>query len=284
MTHPANSKGAQPSEDFAVLEKHVHFQGSLLVLLTAGLIASLLTGCTNSSNAREPVAVQAITTLPTRPVQLRANHRIDPNSPTSTTQTAAKSATEVHTPAHNTTTDGFGASSGTTRHSSAEPLAERLLVANALQKYSKLVTDIAAHPDTASDPQSPLRAQWDALVPALSPLSVDVLNQLVVIPATDHTRVIPNATGLSYSYRAVTVAPQAQGLISFSWCGYSPGIRVADSSGEVVDEAVAEMHGTGSIREVGASWVVDSLDHLDLVVLPAGSPDPCPPSTHPESP
>ena len=154
--------------------------------------------------------------------------------------------------------------------------AEQLLVAQLLVRYSQIVTDLAAHPDLASDPLSEQRVRMDALVPPQSALSVDVLNQLVLTPAADLTKVIPASTGLSYSYHPLKVSSSADGLISFTWCGYSPGIRVAQTSGEVLDDSVAQLQGTGSVRAAGSDWVIDSLDHLEITVLPPGSADPCP--------
>ena len=154
--------------------------------------------------------------------------------------------------------------------------AEQLLVAQLLVRYSQIVTDLAEHPDLASDPLSEQRVRLDALVPPQSTLSVDVLSQLVLNPAADLTRVIPASTGLSYSYRPLKVSSSADGLINFTWCGYSPGVRVSQTSGEVLDDSVAQLQGTGSVRAAGSDWVIDSLDHLEVTVLPPGSTDPCP--------
>jgi hypothetical protein len=85
----------------------------------------------------------------------------------------------------------------------------------------------------------------------------------------------PPEGGLSYRHRPLLVDPPRSGSISFTWCGWSPGLGVDVETGEVVDDGVGHGHGTGLLRSVAGGWVLESLDQVDLQVLPPGSADPC---------
>ncbi len=82
---------------------------------------------------------------------------------------------------------------------------------------------------------------------------------------------------VSYRHRALEVADPVLGTISFSWCGWSPGIGVDPDTGAVVDDAVAHAHGTGLVRRgADGRWRLDRLDETELTLLDPGSDDPCP--------
>ena len=86
----------------------------------------------------------------------------------------------------------------------------------------------------------------------------------------------PGPGGLSYRHRPLAVEPPRGGTISFTWCGWSPGIGIDADDGGVLDDGVAHSHGTGQLRLVHGRWMLELLDELDLTVLAPGSPDPCP--------
>jgi hypothetical protein len=234
-----------------------------VLLLLSVLLAAQLTSCGRNLESTNASSVEAVPTPPAQPHKSGPAERRLPK----TAPDPAERDPEPNPVLDSTSTPVAAVTS------------EEQTVARLLAEYSQAVTDLAAHPDTSSDPLSAQRLVWAGLVPAESSLFSDVLNQLVVVPSADKTRVIPAATGLSYSYRPLKVGFQAEGTIGFSWCGYSPGVRVAQDSEEVLDDSVAQLQGTGSVRKVGSSWMIDSLDHLDLVVHPPGAVDPCPTST-----
>ncbi|CAB4810004.1 MAG: hypothetical protein F2942_05125 [Actinobacteria bacterium] len=256
----ANSSGSQTKE-----------RTLLLLVVLSVLLAAQLSGCGTQQDTRNSGSIQGLPSAP--PTSLTGTSRqAKPNPPEQAAQSSAQAAQQA------AGKPPMGA--GSSPQESAKPAesygAEQLLVAQLLVRYSQIVTELAEHPDLASDPLSEQRVRLDALVPPQSTLSVDVLSQLVLNPAADLTRVIPASTGLSYSYRPLKVSSSAYGLISFTWCGYSPGVRVTQTSGEVLDDSVAQLQGTGSARAAGSDWVIDSLDHLEVTVLPPGSTDPCP--------
>ena len=246
----------------------------LLLVVLSVLLAAQLSGCATQLDAKNSGSIQDLPTPPPPTARSGLARQTKPKPPEQAAHSSAQSAPQA---AGNPSIPAEGSAQPSVE--SAEPYtAEQRVVAQLLVRYSQIVTDLAAHPDLASDPLSEQRVRWDALVPPQSTLSVDVLSQLVLTPAADLTRVIPASTGLSYSYRPLKVSSSTDGLISFTWCGYSPGVRVAQTSGEVIDDSVAQLQGTGSARAAGSDWVIDSLDHLEVTVMPPGSTDPCPTS------
>ena len=244
-------------------------QAIRVLMLSSVLLAAQLSSCGSTPASNKASSLQAVPISPSRQDRSEISQRNLPTTSVAAPRTSPDTSSVPDSPSkRENPSDSVDAES-----------PEFQIVARLLAEYSQVVTDLAAHPDATSDPLSAPRLQWAALVAPESSLSSDVLNQLVVIPAADKTRVLPAATGLSYSYRPVKVGTQAERVISFSWCGYSPGVRVAQGSEIVLDDAVAQLQGTGSVRELGSSWVIESLDHLDLTVLPAGTVDPCPAST-----
>lgn len=151
-----------------------------------------------------------------------------------------------------------------------------VLVDELLLRYDTLVTRLADDPATMIDPTNATRLEWNQLVPADTALSADVLEQLVVDPVAEQTRLVPAPDGFSYRHRSLSVAEQVGDIIEFTWCGYSPGVRVDARSATVLDDAVAFVHGSGRLQLDPTGWTIDALDHLSLEVHAPGSADPCP--------
>ena len=127
----------------------------------------------------------------------------------------------------------------------------------------------------SSEPH-PLVLAWDAVVQPGSLLSSDVLARVASSAGSSHVR--PAGDGFSYRHLALEVQAVGASAVTFTWCGASAGVRVADLDGAVVDDGVGHSHGVGELRDEGdgAGWRLASLDQMDLVVLPPGSADPCP--------
>lgn len=145
-----------------------------------------------------------------------------------------------------------------------------------LERYARALTDLAADPLRRTQPGTPERAAWDRTVVAGSPLSEELLDALVRRHREERRVVRPGPLGLAYRHRPLVVEPPSDGTISFTWCGWSPGIGVDADDGTVIDDGVAHSHGTGQLRLVDGHWMLELLDELDLTVLAPGSPDPCP--------
>lgn len=159
---------------------------------------------------------------------------------------------------------------------SSDVASLRRLVDEALLRYDRALTDVAVDPLRRGAPGTPQRAAWDAAVLPGSYLSVDMLGSLVRRQQEERMIVVPPDGGMSYVHRALLAEPTEPGVVSFTWCGWSPGTGIDVDSRAAVDVEVAHAHGTGQVRQVEGRWVLDALDQFDLVVLPEGSPDPCP--------
>lgn len=189
-----------------------------------------------------------------------------------------------------------------------------LVAADALSRYDEAVTALAVDPVTAADATSAVRELWDRTVTPGSLLHDDVLERMVLEPLANGTRLLPGPEGVGHRHHVTAITGTGDDHISFTWCGYSPGIRVERGSGAVVDDHVAVMGGVGRVvrrhrtptvadesdrrwsgtgesdRDAGAwvnppandgrtgrptLWMLEELDHLDFDVSPPGSPDPC---------
>ena len=212
------------------------------------LAASALAACLPACGAPEPGA---------------------PVLPSSTTTTSlTTTTTTMLTPATTTTTT-------TTTTAPSADRALRDLVDGVLADYAKALTAVAIDPTEAARPGTPTRLAWDLIVMPDSWLSHDMLDTFTRRQVEDRVVVVPPQSGPSYRHYPLTVEPPRDGSISFTWCGWSPGIGLDVDTREVVDDGVAHAHGTGSLRSVGGRWMLESLDEWDLDALPAGSADPC---------
>lgn len=145
-----------------------------------------------------------------------------------------------------------------------------------LTSYDRALTALVGRPEAAIDPADPIRREWDRVVAPGSSLSEELLEQVRRRGIDQGIVVVPDASGFAYRHRVLTVGSATADSVSFTWCGHSPGIGVHAATGEVRDDAVAHARGTGMLRRTDTRWVLESLDELELDVLGAGAPDPCP--------
>ena len=155
--------------------------------------------------------------------------------------------------------------------------AARATVDSVLDRYGAALTELAARPEAADDPASAASAAWRAVVVAGSALADDVTARIRARRADGVVVVPPPGSDRSWVHRALRVVPAVdRPEISFTWCGWSPGIGQRASDGVVVDDTVAHARGTGTVRLVDGGWRLAALDQTELVLLGPGSPDPCP--------
>jgi len=193
----------------------------------------------------------------------------------------SSSTTAAATPTTTPTISDRAAPAPTTTDGGAPPAlpeepAQVALVATALHRYDVALSRLAAAPGAADVP-GPLLQEWHAAVVPGSRLSDAMLDHVRGAPGAEPTHVVPGADGLSYRHHVLTTSAEP-GRVGFTWCGYSPGVRVRSADTAVVDAEVGHAHGVGELRDLGSGWQLASLDQLDLVVLPPGSPDPCVPA------
>ncbi len=166
------------------------------------------------------------------------------------------------------------------RDTTAPDGSTRAAVEAVLDGYAHALTIVAADPLEATLPGHPGRAAWDAVVDPTSAFSAEMLTQRVELARSDGIVVRPPSSepgAVSYRHRALEVSDPVLDTISFSWCGWSPGIGVDADTGAVADDAVAHAHGTGLVRR-GADrrWRLERLDQTELTLRDPGSADPCP--------
>ena len=115
------------------------------------------------------------------------------------------------------------------RDTTAPDGSTRAAVEAVLDGYAHALTIVAADPLEATLPGHPGRAAWDAVVDPTSAFSAEMLTQRVELARSDGMVVRPPSSepgAVSYRHRALEVADPVLDTISFSWCGWSPGIGV----------------------------------------------------------
>lgn len=154
--------------------------------------------------------------------------------------------------------------------------ADRDLVDEVLDRYGRALTALAAEPAALDDPAHPGRTSWEAVVVPGSAVATEVTGRIRARAADGVVVVPPPSSDRSFVHRALTAVRATPTEVSFTWCGWSPGVGRAVAGGAVVDDTVAHSRGTGSIVDDGTGWRVATLDETELVVLAPGSADPCP--------
>lgn len=147
-----------------------------------------------------------------------------------------------------------------------------------LDRYGAVLTELVADPTSLLRPDTGLVERWSDTV-VEGALSDDVTRRAFDRLEQEQMIVLPGPDGRAYRHVAVEVGPvgddERPEHLSFTWCGYSPGVGVHVDSGEVLDDEVAHARGTGSIRLDGDVWRLETLDEFELDLLGPGAADPC---------
>lgn len=157
----------------------------------------------------------------------------------------------------------------------------RITVVDAvLDRYDRTLTAVLRHPGDALRDGDPAFAAWSATVAPGAVLADDIRSVVTGRAGAGEAVEPPTAGQLSYVHRAVSIHADSASVdpdaLSFTWCGWSPGVVHDTATGAVADDGVSHTTGTGTLRRVGQNWLLASLDETTIEVLPAGSPDPCP--------
>ena len=144
-----------------------------------------------------------------------------------------------------------------------------------LATYGRVLSQMSTDPAGAPLPGSPLRAEWDAVVVAGSVLSGELLDRTTRRALQERMVIEPDDSGVSFLHRPVDLLAVAPDEVSFTWCGWSPGIGRSVDTGQVVDDAVGHATGTGRIVATDAGWRLAALDQEELRLLAPDSADPC---------
>lgn len=149
-----------------------------------------------------------------------------------------------------------------------------------LERYGDVLTEMVADPARLLRPDDDLAVRWREVV-VDGALSDDVTGRAFERLERDRMIVVPGPDGRAYHHVVVDVGPVGDDPrpdhLSFTWCGYSPGIGVHVDTGDVLDDDVAHARGTGSVRLVDDVWRLETLDQFELDLLGPGAADPCRP-------
>ncbi len=151
----------------------------------------------------------------------------------------------------------------------------RAAVTQVLAAYGQVLSQMSSDPAGAPPPGSPLRGRWDELVVAGSVLSEELLDRTSRRALQDRMVIEPDESGASFLHRPVELLSVAPDEVSFTWCGWSPGIGRSVDTGQVMDDAVGHATGTGRIVTRNGGWRLAALDQEQLTLLAPGSADPC---------
>lgn len=206
-----------------------------------------------------------------RPVHAPQRTGMQRRVPDATTSTATAPAPSTTTP------HGEPASRSGPPVTTDERVA---VVDDVLVRYDRTLTAVLRHPADALRDGDPTYAAWSATVAPGAVLADDIRSVVTGRAGAGETVEPPRGGGLSYVHRAVAIdagsTPGSYDVIPFTWCGWSPGVVRDVTTGAVTDDAVSHTTGTGTLRRVGQTWLLGSLDETTVDILPAGSPDPCP--------
>lgn len=151
----------------------------------------------------------------------------------------------------------------------------RAAVTEVLAAYGRVLSQMSTDPAGAPPPGSPLRSEWDAVVVQGSVLSEELLDRTTRRAVQERMVIEPDPAGVSFLHRPVELLGVGPDEVSFTWCGWSPGIGRSVDTGEVVDDAIGHATGTGRIVAEDGGWSLEALDQEDLRLLAPGSADPC---------
>jgi hypothetical protein len=158
------------------------------------------------------------------------------------------------------------------------PAPERWAELDALlARYDAALGALSGDPIAAADPTHPLTREWHQVVAAGTELDGS-LRQRIVDDLTERSMAVrPGQEGASFVTRVLSARAGDDGSIEFEHCGYSPGIGVHATTGEVIDERRASTRGSGRVERLadGRLLLVALVDE-ELRLLGPGEVDPCP--------
>ena len=232
-------------------------------------VIGVLSGCTEpSTDQLRPLDGASAARTPAR----------SPSRPAPSTSTTTDPGGGATTSDDALRTD-TGAGAGTGTDTADDPTR---IVDEVLARYDRTLTALLRDPGAVMRTDDPVLTAWRATIGPGAILADDIRNLAAERLGAGQIVEPPRGQDRSYLHRVVSIddsgsrGPEPTERISFSWCGWSPGIVRDAKTGAVVDDGVGHATGTGTVRRFGTTWLLDSLDESTIDVLAAGSPDPCP--------
>lgn len=150
-------------------------------------------------------------------------------------------------------------------------------VVDLLGRYDLAITALYSDPLAAGDDSHPASRAWLEVVEAGTQLDREVRGRILASGRDDAMAVIP-PTGAATSFvnTATAVEESSDGSITWTNCGFSPGIGVGLDGGEVLDDSRAHTSGTGrAVRESDGTLKLVELWDDSTEVLGPDATNPC---------
>jgi hypothetical protein len=146
-----------------------------------------------------------------------------------------------------------------------------------LARYDVALGSLSGDPAAAADPVHPLTLQWHDVVATGTELDESLRRRILDDLAERSIVVVPGPEGVAFVTRALGARSGPDGAIEFEHCGYSPGVGVHATTGEVLDDRRTSTRGSGRVERGadGRLLLVALVDEQHRLLGP-GEVDPCP--------
>lgn len=178
--------------------------------------------------------------------------------------------------------DGLTTPADTARHTDTS-LAGRAVVPDTeealtelLGRFDAAISALYAEPLTAGDDNHPLSVAWLDVVIGGSQLDRQVRGRILASGTEDGMRIVPDADGTSFTDVALELSEEPDGSVTWTNCGYAPGVGVDLDTGEVLDDNRTSTRGRGrAVRGSDGALSISELWDDESYLLAPGEPDPC---------
>ncbi|MCZ7629494.1 MAG: hypothetical protein M5U19_10770 [Microthrixaceae bacterium] len=174
---------------------------------------------------------------------------------------------------------GEGAATGpedTSAELGASQEEAREEVAELLERFDAALTALYANPLAAGDDEHPLSVKWLEVVVGGSQLDRQVRGRILASATRDRMRIVPDAHGTSFANVAIGLNQEPDGSLTWTNCGYAPGVGVDLGTGQVLDDNRTSTRGRGrAVRGPDGRLSISELWDDETVLLDPGEPDPC---------
>lgn len=228
-----------------------------LVLVGLAAVGVPAAGCTGASPDQNVSPLEDDATREARPS--------DQADPSETPPGALASGAQQQTPAQESTE----------KDHTTEEQAQRE-VADLLGRFDTALTALYADPLAAGDDTHPLSVAWLDVVVGGSQLDRQVRGRVLASGTADRMRIVPDEHGTSFTNVALEVTKAPDGSLTWTNCGYAPGVGIDIDTGEVLDDNRTSTRGRGTaVRSANGALSISELWDDETVILDPGDPDPC---------
>jgi hypothetical protein len=178
-------------------------------------------------------------------------------------------------PARHTNTDTHTSTSTSTPEKTLVTDNEEALT-ELLGRFDAAISGLYADPLAAGDDNHPLTVAWLDVVIGGSQLDRQVRGRILASGTEDGMRIVPDADGTSFTDVALGLTEEPDGSLTWTNCGYAPGVGVDLHTGEVLDDNRTSTRGRGrAVRGADGTLSISELWDDESYRLAPGEPDPC---------